>query len=203
MCLFGRTAIVAGGRAACSGHTGRMETDNLRQIAEWLEERNRIDDKIAGVIGRPMTSGHLGEWIAAEIFDIELEPMAIAAAIDGRFRSGPLAGRTVNVKWYLQREGLLDMTVSEVLDEYLVMTGPIGAAASSHGRTRPWRIDAVYVFDARALREDLLGRGGLVGTASSVRNQLWTEAEIYPEPRSSRLPLTDEQVEALRLFSAG
>lgn len=180
-----------------------MSNDGLSRIAELLKDRNRIDGEIARVVQRPMTSGHLGEWIAAEIFDVELMPSASEIAIDGRFRSGPLAGRTVNVKWYLQREGLLDMTVSEVLDEYLVMTGPIGAAASSHGRTRPWRIDAVYVFDARALRDDLLGRGRLVGTASSVCNQLWTEAEIYPEPRSSRLPLTDEQVEGLRLFSAG
>ena len=28
------------------------------------------------------------------VFDIELEPSAVAAAIDGRFRSGPLQGRT-------------------------------------------------------------------------------------------------------------
>jgi hypothetical protein len=98
----------------------------------------------------------------------------------------------VNVKWYMQREGLLDMTVSEVLDEYLVMTGPVGAAASSLGRTRPWRIDAVYLFDVQALRADLLDRGRQVGTASSIRNELWTEAEIYPEPRNGRLPLTEE-----------
>lgn len=180
-----------------------MEHDVLLQIAELLKERNRIDHQIVQVIQRPMAAGHLGEWIAAQIFDIELEPTATAMAIDGRFRSGSLKGRTVNVKWYLQREGLLDMSVSEVLDDYLVMTGPIGAAVSSRGRTRPWRIDAVYLFDARTLRDDLLGRGRLVGTASSVRNALWTEAEIYPKPRNRRLPLTDDQVEALRLFSAG
>lgn len=180
-----------------------METDKLLGIAEWLRERNRIDGQVAEVIDRPMTSGHLGEWIAAQIFDIELEPTATAAPIDGRFRSGLLEERTVNVKWNLQREGLLDMTASEEPDDYLVMTGPVGAAASSRGRTRPWRIDAVYLFDAQTLRDDLLHRGRQVGTASSIRNQLWANAEIYPEPRNSRLPLTDEQVEALRLFSAG
>lgn len=179
-----------------------MEHDVLLRIAELLKERNRIDHQIAQVIQRPMASGHLGEWIAAQIFDIKLEPTATATAIDGRFRSGSLKGRTVNVKWYLRREGLLDMTASQDLDEYLVMTGPIGAAVSSRGGTRPWRIDAVHLFDARTLRDDLLGRGRLVGTASSVRNQLWTEAEIYPEPTNRRLLLTDEQVEALSLFSA-
>jgi hypothetical protein len=29
------------------------------------EKRNRIDDQIAAIIDRPMTSGHLGEWIAS------------------------------------------------------------------------------------------------------------------------------------------
>lgn len=194
---------VAGGNTAGPGHTGRMETVNLARIAEWLRERNRIDDQIAEVIHRPMTSGHLGEWIAAQIFDIELELSASEAVIDGCFRSGPLEGRTVNVKWYLEREGLLDMTAAEDLHDYLVLTGPVGVAASSRGRTRPWRIDAVYLFDAQTLRADLLARGQQVGTASSIRNELWTGAEIYPEPRNNRFLLTAEQVQALRLFRAG
>ena len=97
-----------------------------------------------------MTAGHLGEWIAAQVFDIELEKTASAAALDGRFRSGPLQGRAVNVKWYLQREGVLDIRTAGDLDYYLVMTGPASAAASSHGRRRPWRIDSVYLFEAAA-----------------------------------------------------
>jgi hypothetical protein len=62
----------------------------------------------------PMTLGHLGEWIASQVFDIELEPAATVPAIDGRFRSGPLQGSTVNVNWYLKREGLLDMSESNL-----------------------------------------------------------------------------------------
>ncbi len=49
--------------------------------------------------------GHLGEWIAAQVFGIELERHATAKGIDGRFADG----RTVNIKWYLKREGLLDL----------------------------------------------------------------------------------------------
>jgi hypothetical protein len=79
----------------------------LRQIAGLLRERNLIDEKIAAITLRPMVSGHLGEWIAGRIFGIELEKSAVTAAIDGRFTSGPLSGRTVNVKWYLKQEGLL------------------------------------------------------------------------------------------------
>jgi len=50
----------------------------------------------------------MGEWIASKVFDIQLEDSAVAKAIDGRFRSGPLAGKTVNIKIYGKREGLLD-----------------------------------------------------------------------------------------------
>ena len=46
---------------------------------------------------------------------------AAAAAIDGHFRSGLLEGRTVNIKWYLNREGLLDTSESDLLDYYLVL----------------------------------------------------------------------------------
>ena len=89
----------------CSAPHGilqRVAAEDVRMIASLLHERNAIDERIAGVIGRPMTAGHLGEWIAAQIFDIELEASAVTAAVDGQFRSGPLLGRTVNVKWYLK-----------------------------------------------------------------------------------------------------
>jgi len=103
--------------------------EQLDQLARLLQQRNALDGDIASILGRPMTSGHAGEWIASQVFDIELEASASAAAIDGRFRSGPLAGRNVNVKWYLLREGMLDMTEYDVLDYYLVLTGPPAHAA--------------------------------------------------------------------------
>ena len=75
-----------------------------------------------------MTSGHLGEWIAAQIFNIELEASAAAAGIDGHFRSGALRGRTVNIKWYLKREGVLDTTELAALDYYLSLPGRVGGS---------------------------------------------------------------------------
>lgn len=87
--------------ARCEGRwdTPVVEMDSLAQAATLLRQRNAIDVELARLIHRPMTSGYLGEWIAAQIFDIELEASAVAAGIDGRFRSGPLQGRTVNIKW--------------------------------------------------------------------------------------------------------
>ena len=94
-----------------------------------------------------------------EIFDVELDKSASAAAWDGHFRSGPLQWRSVNVNWYLQREGILDLTSLLMPDEYLMRTGPTSAATTSYGGTRPWCIDNVYLFDDLGSRDDLLARG--------------------------------------------
>ena len=177
-----------------------MDEESLARAAALLRERNAIDAELAQLIQRPMTSGHLGEWIAAQVFDIELEPSAVAAGIDGRFRSGPLQGQTVNVKWYLKREGLLDTSESAVLDYYLVLCGPPSAAISSRGTTRPWCIEAVFLFDARQLRSEQITRGVKRGVASSVIKQQWISAEIYPSPANAALAITPQQAEQLKLF---
>lgn len=178
-----------------------MDDDKVGHIARLLRERNAIDDTIAGIIQRPMTSGHLGEWIAAQVFDIELEHSAAAAAIDGRFCSGPLTGRTVNVKWYLKQEGALDMSNSPALDYYLVLTGPRSAALTSKNSTRPWRIDAVYLFNARKLADEQHARGVTAGIAASVRVSQWSAAEIFPVPRNPTLPLSQRQTRLLKLYA--
>ena len=178
-----------------------MDTDSLARAAALLRERNEIDAELARLMQRPMTSGHLGEWIAAQIFDIELEASAVAAGIDGRFRSGLLQGQTVNIKWYLKREGVLDTTESTALDYYLVLTGPRSPAVSSQGATRPWCIEAVYLFEARQLRSEQIARGVKRGVASSVIGQHWEAAEIYPSATNTHLTLTPMQAEQLRLFA--
>lgn len=178
-----------------------MTRQDLAEFASLIHERNLVDERIAQIIGRPMTSGHAGEWIAAQIFDIELERSAVAKAIDGRFRTGPLAGRTVNVKWYLKREGLLDLTESALVDYYLVMTGPKSWAATSARTHRPWRIDAVYLFDAAQLLQEQMSRRVQIGVASSVTESQWRQAEIYPTPTCSALPLSQQQVTLLSLFN--
>lgn len=178
-----------------------MVCDHLAYLSQLLHRRNGIDAEIAALIDRPMTAGHLGEWIAAQVFDIELERSANAAAFDGRFRAGPLHDRTVNIKWYLKREGLLDMTTSEAVNYYLVMTGPPSTAASSVGALRPWSIHNVYLFDTPQLIAEQRARGVKIGTASSVRSAQWAAAEIYPTATNTQLPVTSEQAAHLRLFT--
>jgi hypothetical protein len=175
----------------------------VARVAELLGGRNRIDGEIAEIIQRPMASGHLGEWIAARILDIELETSASSAAIDGRFRTGTLQGKTVNLKWYLKCEGLLDMTAAGSLDYYLVMTGPASSAASSRASTRPWRIDGVYLFDTGQLHADQRARGVRVGTAASIPRRWWDAAEIYPRASNPLLRVSAEQAAMLELFQPG
>jgi hypothetical protein len=179
-----------------------VDANSLARAAALLRERNAIDAELAGLTGRPMTSGHLGEWIAAQIFDIALEEAANAPAIDGRFRAGPLMGQTVNVKWYLKQEGLLDMTESAALDFYLVLTGPRAAAGSTRSSTRPWQIDAVYLFHAGHLLEQQHARNIKIGVATSTLTSQWENAEIFPEPHSPLLPLSPAQASLLRLFAS-
>lgn len=173
----------------------------LEQIAHLLRARNEIDAGIASVIDRPMTAGHLGEWIAAQIFDIKLEKNATTVAIDGHFRSGALVKKTVNVKWYLKNESLLDMTANPTLDFYLVLTGPPAPAVPSRGAVRPWRIDHVFLFDAHELLAEQQSRGVRVGIASSVPRRFWTAAEIYPATTNSAYALTLDQKVQLGLFA--
>ncbi len=178
-----------------------MGDGDLERIAELLAGRNAIDGEIAAIIQRPMTAGHLGEWIASLIFDIELEESATNTAFDGRFRVGPLQGRTVNVKWYLKQEGVLDTSSSATLDYYLVLTGPRSAAGPSRGGTRPWCVRAVYLFDARRLHDEQDARGVRTGTASSVLRRQWDEAEIYPRNCNPLLRVSPHQVELLELLT--
>ena len=69
------------------------------------------------------------------------------------------------------------------------------------GWVRPWTIVSVHLFDASELAGDLRKRGVKVGVASSVRQVLWQEAEIYPQQRNCRLLLTPGQREMLALFA--
>ena len=182
--------------------------NNLKLLASRLTRRNAIDEKIVVLIGRPAIRGHIGEWIAQEIFRVTLEKDANQKIIDGQFADGPLDKKTVNVKWYGKREGILDISPDPdgVLDYYLVMTGPKPepkpVAMTSRGQTRPLVITEVFLFDARKLVDQFREQKRRRGVASFVRKHEWEEARVYPEAApDARLTLTDAQREALKLFA--
>jgi hypothetical protein len=120
--------------------------------------------------------------------------------IDGYFVSGPLAGRSVDVKFYGLQDGLLAILEEAQPDYFLVLTGPRSTAMSSKGRARPCVIEHVYVFDGPQIAQRLKERGARFGVAASVPQNEWSQAEIFPTQTCALLPLTPKQMEQLALF---
>ena len=178
--------------------------DNMPELVELaglLGRRNRIREAITRIIGRPADPGHLGEFVASAIFNIELAPEANAKGIDGWFRHGRLKGRSVNIKYYSVNQHLLDIGRDEEHrpEFYLVLTGPQSQAASSRGEARPWVVDAVYLFDTQKLLDALTVK---IGVATSVKTQYWDDAEIYPT-QSSLLEIDERCRGLLAMFGRG
>lgn len=174
--------------------------DDLFRLAELIRAKNNIDGQISQLIGRPALIGHVGEYIAAQIFDIQLVESAANKAIDGYFCTGPLAGKSVNVKWYPKQDGLLAIKPDSIPDYFLILSGPITPAASSRGTTRPWVIDHVYLFNAVDLVARLRLRGIKFSEATSIIKSFWEAAEIYPWSNNMEYRISSETQKLLKLF---
>jgi len=172
----------------------------VEELAKLIKDKNKIENEIAEIIGRPSLIGHVGEYIASEIFDIELNLSATTKGMDGLFKSGHLKDKTANVKFYGKRENKLDINCKHFPDYYLVLTGPKSSANSSRSTTRPWFISNVYLFNTNELLNDLENRNVNIGIATSVISSLWDDAEIYPNQINKTIPLSKEQMYQLRLF---
>ena len=170
----------------------------LEKLAALIRERNLLEERIFEIIGRPASIGHLGEYIAREVFDIRLAESANYKSIDGWFQSGRLQGKSVNVKWYAKHEGLLDMCLDTGPDYYLVLAGP-SQPASRANRPRPWLIESVHLLEHELLRKVLTSK---IGIATSIRREVWKRHQIFPLHNPELLGLSEEQVQALSLFGS-
>lgn len=174
--------------------------EELNRLGKIVKQKNSVDADIARLINRPAHRGHAGEYIASSAFDIDLEHSASNKGTDGKFRTGNLLGKTVNVKWYGKQQGILD--VNSISDFHLVMTGPKVAVVSSRGTISPWVIDKIFLFETAKLINELQARGiTKIGIATSVAEELWDRAEVYPQQRSNQLLITEEQKQLLSLFN--
>lgn len=176
--------------------TEDTRTRELCELFDLLTARNAIDRLIADRIGRPALTGHIGEFIASRLFDIELNDNAAQAGHDGRFRRGPLAGRTVNIKLYAKHEGILDIDTRHPPDYYLVLAGPTSPPIASRGQTRPLVVEQIFLFETAQLMPSLARVK--VGVATSVRKDLWAPARIYPDAADARLPVDPAHVKLLK-----
>jgi len=181
--------------------SNRMNSE-IVELAQLIRKRNEIDEEISRRIGRPANIGHIGEFIAAAIFDIELFASATTKAADGVFQKGQLQGKTVNVKFYGKQESSLDIRRDALPDFYLVLTGPKSACISSKGKSRPVCISAVYLFDAPLLVDAIQGRGSKFSEATSVPQAFWQAAELWPTARNPVIVLEQKESDSLQLFAS-
>lgn len=173
---------------------------NLPRLAELLRARNTVESNIANLLRSGVSLGTVGEYIAAQIFSITLIPSAHHSEFAGIFASQPLAGKTVDVQWYPRREGFLNIHSEPAPDYILVLAGPRPESSTVRALVNPWLISSVYLFHAQELLAALRERGVQIGSHTSVINQLWERAEIFPIPRNHLLALTEEQRRLLHLF---
>ena len=102
-----------------------IRSAKLVELANLIREHNAVTARISQLVGRPDQVGDVGEYIAAAIFDIELNPSASAKGHDGLFRPpSPLVGRSVNVKWGTPFEGGMDVSPDAPVDDHLALVSP-------------------------------------------------------------------------------
>jgi hypothetical protein len=173
---------------------------NLPRLAELLRARNTVESNIANLLGNSVSLGTVGEYIAAQIFGITLIPSSHHSEFAGIFANQPLAGKTVDVQWYPRREGFLNVHSEPAPDYILVLAGPRQESSTARALVNPWLICSVHLFHGQELLSALRERGVQIGSHTSVINQLWERAEIFPTPRNPLLTLTEEQCRLLKLF---
>ncbi|MCK4261276.1 MAG: transposase [Halanaerobiales bacterium] len=117
---------------------------------------------------------------------------------NGVFRGNALAGQTVKIKWYPKQNYILDITPKALPEYYLVFTGDINTKSSSRGVSKPWVIELVYFLNTIELMDKLQNKN--IGTATSVKREIWKQAEIYPNQKNKKLLITEDQKKLLRLF---
>ena len=171
----------------------------LRELSDLLKEQNRIHKHISLIIQRPGFAGHLAEFIAANIFDIQLNENAAQKGMDGYFNSGILAGKTVDIKYHGKHEGSLNMKPAAYPDYYLVLAGPKTYAGSSRKKEGPFTIHFVFLLESEPLVNELRKRNAKIGIATGVRKAIWDECEIFPRPNEKYL-LTDNQISLLESY---
>ena len=165
-----------------------------------MRERNAIDAQIAEIIGRPAHTGHIGEYIASQVFGIRLHDSASHKGNDGYFAEGSLMGQTVNIKFYSSEYQRLPISSDNSPDYYLVLTGPRNTGSSSGGATIPCVVSSIFLFRHSELvqRQNLRGLG--VGAEVNVWRGDWDEAEIYPSQSNSALHLSQSQIDLISRF---
>lgn len=177
----------------------------LKKLSRLIRQWNEIEAEIFELIGYPGTISNIGEYLAEQVFGVDLEKSKTQRAFDGKFTQGNLSGRTVNVKIARERERFIDWRDDALPEYFLILTGSRRQSGKSVKRSRPILVTNVYLFNVKETRKNLHSRGVIPPhgerVQASVTNDQWDEAEIYPKQTSQLLTLTPRQKQMLSLFS--
>jgi hypothetical protein len=115
-------------------------------------------------------------------------------------RSGPLAGKAVNVKWYLKREASGTCRCPRRSTTTWCSQVHVQLPRHRRGGTRTMAGPTRCTSSTPTTCSDLIGRGVKVGVATGVRIARWKAAEIYPTSANPALPVSARQAAQLALF---
>ena len=179
--------------------------NDLTHLADLVRIRNYVNNSVSQITGRPAETGQIAEYLAGQIFDIDLHETFVFKASDGKFRSPvSIADKSVNVKYRSSSSRRLNLVESRDPHDhpayYLAFRGPKMPKAPANERTLPLVIEAVYLFSSAELVQSLIA-DGVNQIGPSVRKEYWDKAMIYPAQVNQTLILTEEQRAALRLFA--
>jgi hypothetical protein len=178
---------------------------DLIHLADLIRIRNFVNASVGRSIRGPAETGRIAEFVASEIFDIELEEKFVTKAIDGKFRSPlNLKGATVNIKYRSSSSLRLNLInsddPSDHPDFYLALRGPFVAKSPNSEKVLPFVINSVYLFSATSLIERMKAEGYMT-FGPSVKKAYWDESMIYPKQVNPALVLSDEQRATLAHFA--
>lgn len=173
---------------------------DLSRLAELLRARNTVESNIANLLKCEVDLNIVGEQIAASVFGIRFMPTSVPGQSVGTFTRESLTGKTVDVRWYLRREGFLNIHTDPAPDYTLALAGPKLDPSEARAFVNPWIITSAYLFHMPELLNTLRVRGVRIGPRVSVNSHLWEQAEIFPNSPNSTLVLSNEQRQLLQLF---
>lgn len=174
----------------------------LEQLADLLRVFNSINHALSGLLERSANLGNISEIIASEILHIQLEERANHPVFDGTFSSGPLQGKTVNVKWRNEGVKAINMKDADTLPDYfLALAGPHKSSIKTKSLYHPFAIKQVCLFEAVPLVQRLKKEGIAIRHQTRIDAGTWEKARIYPVQEGSPLPLTRTQEDLLTLFA--
>jgi hypothetical protein len=134
-----------------------------------LRRRRTADEDLSRILGSPVERWNLCELVTARALDVEVELSSAEWGQVGVFRSGPLTGSRVSIKFYSAREYLCPTGPEPPCDYHVAIKGPPDTRL-------PELIHRIYLFEVAGLPEEMEGRGSSMAQVDDS----WDAFEIYP-----------------------